>query len=952
MRGSLLDTERRNQAATGTLRVLLVDDASPQHADVRATLETDERFVLHELSSPDAVRETVAQESFDVVLSDLVRGDALRVLEDCRRAAPHTPVVILTSRGNEFWAAESIKRGAADYLSTHQPEYLRLVAECLLAVHTRAAANGNGHARHAEEHSQNGHASNGHNGHENGHTQDGNGHVQNGHSPNGHAAAPAAIPEDDLQVYCRILSALPVHLAMLDQQGMIRTVNDAWRKYSLGSLYQNHEHLEGTDYLAVCDQGVEQGIEHAQAIADGLRRVLVGKCSTFAVEYPFQIDGVQRWFKMAASPLRDDKHQGAMIAHVDITDRKQAELERDQLFEQSLSLLCIGGFDGYMRRWSRSVQVLGYKPNELMKLSLWSLLHPEDRELASVMGDQLRAGEMVSTTEMRVRSKDGSYRWILWDAVPCLEQDLFFATGQDITDRKEIEQQLRESHQRFQLIAGATREAIWDWDLRENRLWQNEAYLEVFGTFNRDTETPVEWWRRRIHPDDLERVLAVIPRVSTDGQQKWVLEYRLQRADHSYAYVYDRGFVIFDEQQRPVRMVGSIIDVTALKTTEEKLRESEERFRLAAKATRDAIWDWDRERSYIWRSKGFQNLFGYTSDQITPDLAWWTDRIHPDDRERVMSQLPDMESNKSQQCSFEYRFKRADGTYADVIDRGFVMLSAEGRALRMVGSIMDVSERRRAETLAHMHQAELAHRSRISTMGEIATGIAHELNQPLTAISNYAESCSRAIAARGAAGASDAVSNRGADADAKLLTWIDKISNNTHRAAEMIRRLRSFTRKSEPTRSTIEASELVSETIELIEAETRLKSFRVRWQPQSNLWVRVDRIQIEQVLVNLLRNAYEAMAGNVGDQRRVTIGLARRADKVEISVEDVGEGIAAENQERVFDAFFTSKPNGVGIGLAISRSIVEDHGGRLWVEPNPERGVTFRFTLPLSGAGE
>jgi C4-dicarboxylate-specific signal transduction histidine kinase len=248
-------------------------------------------------------------------------------------------------------------------------------------------------------------------------------------------------------------------------------------------------------------------------------------------------------------------------------------------------------------------------------------------------------------------------------------------------------------------------------------------------------------------------------------------------------------------------------------------------------------------------------------------------------------------------------------------------------------------------------------------MGEIATGIAHELNQPLTAISNYAESCSRAIAARGPEGSSssgadtvstrgaDAVS-RGADADAKLLSWIEKISNNTHRAAEMIRRLRSFTRKSEPTRSTIEASELVSETIELIEAETRLKSFRVRWQPQSNLWVRVDRIQIEQVLVNLLRNAYEAMAGNVGDERRVTIGLTRRADKVEISVEDVGEGIAAENQERVFDAFFTSKPNGVGIGLAISRSIVEDHGGRLWVEPNPERGVTFRFTLPLSGAGE
>jgi PAS domain S-box-containing protein len=216
-------------------------------------------------------------------------------------------------------------------------------------------------------------------------------------------------------------------------------------------------------------------MEQAAEIVDGLRRVLAGRCAAFACEYPYQSDGVQRWFKFAASPLRDRKHSGAIVAHVDITDRKQAELERDQMFEQSLSLLCIGGFDGHMRRWSRSVEALGYEPDELRKLSLWSLLHPEDRELTNHMGDQLRKGQMVTTTELRVRSKDGSYRWILWDAVPCLEQDLFFATGQDITDRKRMEQQLHESHQRFQLIAGATREAIWDWDLRENRIWKFSA---------------------------------------------------------------------------------------------------------------------------------------------------------------------------------------------------------------------------------------------------------------------------------------------------------------------------------------------------------------------------------------------------------------------------------------------------------------------------------------------
>jgi C4-dicarboxylate-specific signal transduction histidine kinase len=166
----------------------------------------------------------------------------------------------------------------------------------------------------------------------------------------------------------------------------------------------------------------------------------------------------------------------------------------------------------------------------------------------------------------------------------------------------------------------------------------------------------------------------------------------------------------------------------------------------------------------------------------------------------------------------------------------------------------------------------------------------------------------------------------------------------------MIRRLRGFTRKSEPRRSTVLVSELVEEVIELLEAETRLQNMRVRWRSCPELYTTVDRIQVQQVLVNLLRNAYEAMASAPPEQRQVTIAARERNDLVEISVEDRGEGIATENIERVFEAFFTSKPNGVGIGLAISRSIVEDHGGRLWLRPNPKQGVTFHFTLPLSGA--
>ena len=607
----------------------------------------------------------------------------------------------------------------------------------------------------------------------------------------------------------------------------------------------------------------------------------------------------------------------------------------DRFLSQSLDLLSIAGFDGYLKRWSSSWQdVMGYSYDDIMLAHLPDLIHPDDLANVRQAGVQLRAGQRVRGEELRLRSKDGSYKWLLWNATPCVEEELYFFAAQDITSRKLVEEQLRESQVRFQLIASATNEAVWDWDLRANRLWRNDSYNHTFG--DADSQNVIEWWRQRIHPEDLERVLAEVPVRAVDGRQQWAMKYRLRRLDGTYAHVYDRGSVVFDEPGEPLRMVGSLMDITELTNTEEKLRESDERFRLAAKATQDAIWDWDLDRGQVWRSDSFQTLFGYSAADICGEFSWWIDRVHPEDRERVLSTIPSPESD-SRQCAMEYRFRRADGSYADVFDRGFVMCGPSGKPTRMVGTVTDISERRRAEELAHMQRSELAHIARISTMGEIATGLAHELNQPLTAISNYAESCARAIAAKTPAN------------EEKLLSWIEKISVNTHRAGEMIRRLRSFARKSEPRRSTVEINELIHEVIDLLEADTRLQNVRVRWESADSVYAVVDRIQIQQVLVNLLLNAYEAMAANRPDQRQVTIAATVADDKIEVSVEDLGEGIPAENSQRVFEAFFTNKPNGVGIGLAISRSIVEDHGGRLWLIPNPERGVTFHFTLPMSG---
>ncbi|MBI3838049.1 MAG: PAS domain S-box protein [Planctomycetia bacterium] len=642
-------------------------------------------------------------------------------------------------------------------------------------------------------------------------------------------------------------------------------------------------------------------------------------------------------------PVLDEQGELRQVLGIihDFTERKRAEEERDRVFTQSMSLLNIAGFDGYLKRWNPAWEdFLGYGHDEMMALGVQELVHPEDWTTAAENVAKLKAGQDVRGAEARIRCKDGSYKWLLWNAVPCVDQQLYFAAGLDITARKQAEQQLRESQERFQLIAGATKDAVWDWDLRENRIWRNEGYRQAYGVPKDDAESVVEWWRERIHPDDRPHILAQIPPSFVNGRQEWALEYRFRRINGTYAHVYDRGFVVFDDQGSPIRMVGSLMDISELKNTEGQLLESEERFQLAAKATRAAIWDWDLRKGKVWRSEGFQTLFGYAAEAVGCDFGWWEDRIHEDDRDRVLSRVPAPDSADTQQFSNEYRFRRADGSYADVFDRGFVMFNPKGKPVRMIGSMMDISERRRAEEMAHMQQAELAHIARVSTVGEITTGLAHELNQPLTAIANYAESCAQAIASNGSLG------------DKKLLSWIEQIAVNTHRAGEMIHRLRSFTRKSEPRRSRVEINELIRDVIDLMEAETRLQNIRLRWEPTRPAQTAVDCIQVQQVLVNLLRNAFEATAGQPPERRQVTIGVTASDENIEISVEDLGEGIPRENRQRVFEAFFTSKPDGVGIGLAISRSIIEDHGGRLWLVPNPKHGVTFRFTLPMIGESQ
>ena len=258
-----------------------------------------------------------------------------------------------------------------------------------------------------------------------------------------------------------------------------------------------------------------------------------------------------------------------------------------------------------------------------------------------------------------------------------------------------------------------------------------------------------------------------------------------------------------------------------------------------------------------------------------------------------------------------------------------------GGSRLFTGLVRDISARRRAEDEARRRSADLAHAARLSTIGELTSGIAHEVNQPLTAIVSFAEACLRML--------------RSGKADSqKLEDALGQIAVQGQRAGHIIRHLRQLARKGESERVQIDLGHLVRDVLGLFSNELHASGIALHLMlDESGPAVKCDRIQIEQVVLNLVRNAMDVLEEGPAEGRELTIRT--RADSggtIELTVEDTGEGLGADGGERIFELFFTTKADGLGMGLSISRTIIEDHGGRLWASPHPGGGAIFHVTLP------
>ena len=385
----------------------------------------------------------------------------------------------------------------------------------------------------------------------------------------------------------------------------------------------------------------------------------------------------------------------------------------------------------------------------------------------------------------------------------------------------------------------------------------------------------------------------------------------------------------------PLMLLAAVIEERSKGET--TLREREERISLAAESADLAFWTINFERKESWMSDNGRAIFNFGPDEpLSREL--FLSRVHPEDRNAVDEAIESARAS-SQTFEFEYRLLRPDGETRWLISRGRYGYNDRGGIRELIGVAIDVTAQVKANLQLRLQREEMAHMSRVSSMGELTASLAHELNQPLSAIASNVAAGSRFL-------------TQGSLEPKMFEELLADVAADARRASDIIHGIHDFVRKREGTRRLVNLNEIIREVLRLLHSDLLGRATSVETQLGPSLpSVDADPVQLQQVLLNLLMNSLEAMQSTPEDKRSVVISTTCEADSVVTSVRDYGSGLPEEDMNKVFTHFYSTKPNGMGMGLTIVRSIIEAHGGKLWAE-NVDGGARFSFRLPVTAKNE
>ena len=434
-----------------------------------------------------------------------------------------------------------------------------------------------------------------------------------------------------------------------------------------------------------------------------------------------------------------------------------------------------------------------------------------------------------------------------------------------------------------------------------------------------------------VTPEDRERYRAF--NESVCAGQKGVLEFHIFRMGGECRHLETRAAPLRNDDGT-VAQLGVARDITTRKQAEARLRESERNLRQLTETIPVMLWSATPEGAIDYCNARFLEYTGFDAEEVM-GRDGFTKVLHPDDVARTIQEwLSCVRTGASFQVEVR-KFHAADATYRWCMASARPLLDEHGRILKWYGTVVDMHDWRQAQEELRHTQEKLAHMMRVITMGELTASIAHEVNQPLSGIITNAGTCLRMLAA-------DPPDVDGACETAR------RTIRDANRASDVIERLRAlFTGKALTTES-MDLNEATREVIALSMNELQRHLVMLRPELADDLpLVTANRVQLQQVILNLLRNASDAMVGVDDGPRQLLIRTERdKGDRVRLTVQDVGVGLEPHVVDKLFQAIYTTKSNGMGIGLSVSRSIIEKHGGRLWGEPNDGPGATFAFSIP------
>ncbi|UCH78921.1 MAG: PAS domain-containing protein [Candidatus Coatesbacteria bacterium] len=493
-----------------------------------------------------------------------------------------------------------------------------------------------------------------------------------------------------------------------------------------------------------------------------------------------------------------------------------------------------------------------------------------------------------------------------------------------------------ETARRLRQVEGALQEAqrlahlgSWDWDVPTDvATWSDEVY-RIFGFTPQEFGATYGVFLASVHPEDRPAVMAAMAASLADPEVPYDIEHRIVRPDGSERIVHGRGKVTFGDGGKPVRMIGTVHDVTELKS-------AEFRYRTVA----DFTYDWEYWRGadgrFLYVSPSCERISGYKPEAFVDDPELIRELVLPEDRDLWDEHREEGEMTPGiHEARFRLRTRRGEVRWIEHMCQP--VTSPGGEFLGIRASNRDVTERERSVTEAARLRQQLLHATRVAAMGELTASLAHELTQPLTAILSNAQAALRLLAAN----PPDLEEVRASLAD---------IVDDDKRAADVIKGVRALLVGGDSDYSPVDANDVIRQVAALTRNEALAASVDVRLELAHRLkLVRGDRVQLQQVVLNLMLNALEAMGEQGYEPREIAIGTAERPEgEIVVTVRDSGPGIAAAPADRLFESFFTTKREGLGMGLAVSRAIVERHGGRIWFENNAEGGATFFVTLPAA----